>query len=99
MAVKVHFMVTQLHGRRREAHQLYCGSHPDFAVGPLCQCCLLCGDAFSLVIFQSEKDMQIVPWLSYSVPSVLNLAGLSYTTFCSIYLYLMCVLVDPGRYV
>ncbi len=40
---------------------------------------------------------QIVPWLSYSVPGVTNLGVLLITTGMSLYCYLFCVLLDPGR--
>ncbi len=41
--------------------------------------------------------LQIVPWLSYSVPGILNLGILSLTTSISLYAYLFCVLHDPGK--
>lgn len=40
--------------------------------------------------------MQIVPWLNYSVPGVLNLALLTLTTGMGMYCYLLCVISDPG---
>jgi hypothetical protein len=42
--------------------------------------------------------LQIVPWLSYSVPGLLNLIILSTTWSISLYCYLLTVYTDPGRY-
>ncbi|EIE19032.1 zf-DHHC-domain-containing protein [Coccomyxa subellipsoidea C-169] len=39
----------------------------------------------------------ILPWLSYSVPGVLNLGFLSVDTGIALYCFLLCVVVDPGR--
>ncbi len=41
--------------------------------------------------------MQILPWLSYSVPGVLNLASFSLETGTALWCFLLCVIVDPGR--
>jgi hypothetical protein len=38
-----------------------------------------------------------IPWLSYSVPGILNLFILTLTTGLSFYCYLFCVLSCPGR--
>ena len=38
-----------------------------------------------------------VPWLSYSVPGMTNILILTWTTSVSLYTYLFCVFVDPGR--
>ncbi|CAD7695049.1 unnamed protein product [Ostreobium quekettii] len=38
----------------------------------------------------------ILPWLSYSVPGVVNLAILTTATSLSLAFFLMCVVVDPG---
>jgi hypothetical protein len=40
---------------------------------------------------------QIVPWLSVSVPGVVNLIVLSSTWSISLYCYLFTVYTDPGR--
>jgi hypothetical protein len=40
---------------------------------------------------------QIVPWLSYSVPGVTNLAVISATTGSAVFCYLSTMLTDPGR--
>lgn len=40
---------------------------------------------------------QILPWLSYSVPGVLNLAVFSVDTAVAFLCFLFCVCVDPGR--
>ena len=42
--------------------------------------------------------MQILPWLSYSVPGVLNLGGFTLETGAALWCFLLCVIVDPGRY-
>ena len=42
--------------------------------------------------------MQILPWLSYSVPGVLNLGGFTLETGTALWCFLLCVIVDPGRY-
>ena len=42
--------------------------------------------------------MQILPWLSYSVPGVLNLGGFTLETGTALWCFLLCVAVDPGRY-
>lgn len=41
--------------------------------------------------------MQILPWLSYSVPGVLNLASFTVETGTALWCFLLCVIVDPGR--
>ncbi|BDA49409.1 Palmitoyltransferase PFA4 [Coccomyxa sp. Obi] len=38
----------------------------------------------------------IVPWLSYSVPGVLNLGFLTIDTGIALYCFLLCVVLDPG---
>lgn len=38
-----------------------------------------------------------LPWLSYSVPGLTNILLLSWTTSVSLYTYVFCVFVDPGR--
>ena len=42
--------------------------------------------------------LQILPWLSYSVPGVLNLGGFTLETGAALWCFLLCVIVDPGRY-
>lgn len=42
--------------------------------------------------------MQIIPWLSFSVPGVLNFSVLTFNTALALACFLTCVLVDPGRY-
>jgi hypothetical protein len=39
---------------------------------------------------------QIIPWLNYSVPGVLNLAAITLTTVLAFYTFTMCVVSDPG---
>ena len=41
---------------------------------------------------------QIFPWLSYSVPGVLNFAVFSLNTGMALISFAFCVSVDPGRY-
>lgn len=41
--------------------------------------------------------VQIIPWLSYSVPGVLNLGVLTIDTGIALACYLLCVFTDPGR--
>lgn len=38
-----------------------------------------------------------IPWLSYSVPGLTNILILTWTTAVSLYSYLFCVFVDPGK--
>jgi hypothetical protein len=40
---------------------------------------------------------QVLPWLSFSVPGVLNLLGLSLTTTAAACCYFACMTIDPGR--
>ena len=41
--------------------------------------------------------VQIIPWLSYSVPGVLNLGLMTIDTSIALACFLACVLLDPGR--
>ena len=45
----------------------------------------------------ATRAPQIVPWLSYSVPGVTNLAVLTASAGAALYCYLCCMLTDPGR--
>jgi hypothetical protein len=45
------------------------------------------------------RAMQVVPWLSYSVPGVTNIGVLTMTAASALYCYLLCVFKDPGRQV
>ena len=47
---------------------------------------------------QTQSSAQILPWLSYSVPGVLNLAIFSSNTGIALVCFLFCVSVDPGRF-
>jgi hypothetical protein len=40
--------------------------------------------------------LQIIPWLNYSVPGVLNLSILTVNTCLAFYSFLGCVVADPG---
>ncbi|GMH42148.1 hypothetical protein BSKO_10067 [Bryopsis sp. KO-2023] len=48
-------------------------------------------------IYSNAVWFVILPWLSVSVPGVLNLAGLTLSAGLALYSYLCCVLVDAGR--
>ena len=41
--------------------------------------------------------LQILPWLSYSVPGVLNLGSFTLETGTALWCFLLCVIADPGR--
>ena len=40
---------------------------------------------------------QVVPWLSFSVPGVLNFSVLTFNTALALSCFLTCVVIDPGR--
>ena len=44
-----------------------------------------------------SRLIQIVPWLSFSVPGVTNLLILTITTTSALGYFVACVLADPGR--
>lgn len=59
-----------------------------------------CNAAMTRKLFQADRKFvyaQIVPWLSYSVPGVLNLGFLTIDTGIALYCFLLCVSMDPGR--
>ncbi len=52
---------------------------------------------FSRHVGDVKLRVQIIPWLSYSVPGVLNMGFLTIDTGIALYCFLLCVVVDPGR--
>ena len=54
--------------------------------------------ALTLFIYVTVVFCVILPWLSWSVPGVLNLALLTLSTSTALACFLACVMVDPGRY-
>ena len=53
--------------------------------------------ALTLFIYVTVVFCVILPWLSWSVPGVLNLALLTLSTGTALACFLACVMVDPGR--
>ena len=53
--------------------------------------------ALTLYIYATVVLCVILPWLSWSVPGVLNLALLTLSTGTALVCFLACVMVDPGR--
>lgn len=56
----------------------------------------------SLFTLRQKSDeavllLQILPWLSYSVPGVLNLGSFTLETGTALWCFLLCVIADPGR--
>lgn len=41
--------------------------------------------------------LQAVPWLSFSVPGLMNVGVLTLTAGLSLYCYMFCVVLDAGR--
>eukprot|EP00877_Chromochloris_zofingiensis_P009873 jgi/Chrzof1/5139/Cz15g13010.t1 len=50
-----------------------------------------------LKVHMNPAVVQILPWLSFSVPGVLNLAVLTINTGVALYCYFCCMFFDPGR--
>ncbi len=42
--------------------------------------------------------LQAVPWLSFSVPGLMNVGVLTLTAGLSLYCYMFCVVLDAGRW-
>lgn len=59
--------------------------------------CKHCQDELEHEVMTISDPMQIIPWLSYSVPGVLNLGSFTLETGTSLWCFLLCVIVDPGR--
>lgn len=51
-----------------------------------------------LITCNESDSVQIFPWLSYSVPGVLNFGVLTINTAVAVGCYIACVLADPGRF-
>lgn len=72
--------------------------HRALAVPAEHTCCKYdCNHNLMLKVHMNPAVVQILPWLSFSVPGVLNLAVLTINTGVALYCYFCCMFFDPGR--